>query len=424
MEIYLVGGAVRDELLGLAVKERDYLVVGATPEQLLALGYTQVGRDFPVFLHPDTREEYALARTERKSGRGYTGFICDFGPEVSLEEDLRRRDLTINAIARDEQGGLHDPYGGRQDLDRRILRHVSEAFAEDPLRVLRVARFAARFHHLGFTLADETLALMRRMAASGELAALTPERVWKETEKALATEDPQVYFEVLRRAGALGVLFPELEALFGVPGPEKWHPEIDTGIHTLMVLKRAAELGGDLCCRFAALCHDFGKALTPQEKWPSHHHHGELGVAPIEALCARLKVPTEHRELALLMSRWHILFHRLAEPCPEHAERILELFNHTDAWRKPARFAQLLICAQADLQGRKGFGGKPYPQRERLWHWLGELRQITAQAFVEQGIKGAAIGDAIREERRRRLVLWLQDWADSIHSSTAPSPSR
>lgn len=407
MQTYLVGGAVRDALLGLEVGERDYMVVGATPEQLLALGYTQVGKDFPVFLHPDTREEYALARTERKSGRGYTGFICDFGPEVTLEEDLRRRDLTINAIAQDQEGRLHDPYGGRADLDNRVLRHVSDAFAEDPLRVLRVARFAARFHHLGFALADETLALMRRMAAGGELKALTPERVWKETEKALATVNPQVYFTVLRQAGALAVLFPELDALFGIPGPEQWHPEIDTGVHTLMVLKRAAELGGDLSCRFAALCHDFGKALTPQEKWPSHHHHGELGVAPIEALCARFRVPTEHRELAILMSRWHILFHRLAEPSPEQAGRILELYQHTDAWRKPERFAQLLICAQADLQGREGFEHRPYPQRERLWQWLDELRQITAGPFVAQGLKGPAIGEAIAAARRQKLEALL-----------------
>ncbi|PSJ41412.1 multifunctional CCA addition/repair protein [Zobellella endophytica] len=407
MDIYLVGGAVRDELLDLEVRERDYLVVGATPGQLLALGYTQVGKDFPVFLHPASREEYALARTERKSGRGYTGFICDFGPGVTLEEDLRRRDLTINAIARDEQGRLHDPYGGQEDLDNRVLRHVSPAFGEDPLRVLRVARFAARFHALGFTLAGETLALMREMAAGGELKTLTPERVWKETEKALACDDPQVYFEVLRQAGALGVLFPELEALFGVPGPAQWHPEIDTGIHTLMVLKRTAELGGSLPCRFAALCHDFGKALTPREKWPSHHRHGELGIAPIEALCTRFRVPSEHRDLAILMSRWHILFHRLATPSPEQADTILELFNHTDAWRKPARFAELLLCAQADLQGREGFGERPYPQRQQLWDWLNRLKTITAQPFVAGGLRGPAIGAAIDAARLQQLREWL-----------------
>ncbi|WP_116475154.1 multifunctional CCA addition/repair protein [Zobellella maritima] len=407
MEVYLVGGAVRDELLGLQVKERDYLVVGATPEQLLELGYTQVGRDFPVFLHPANKEEYALARTERKSGLGYTGFICDFGPEVTLEDDLMRRDLTINAIARDTQGRLHDPYGGQADLEARVLRHVSAAFAEDPLRVLRVARFAARFAGLGFVVADETLALMGQMAAGGELGALTPERVWRETEKALACTDPQVYFETLRRCGALKLLFPELDALFGVPGPKRWHPEIDTGLHTLMVLKRAAELGGSQACRFAAFCHDFGKALTPPEKWPSHHRHGELGLVPINDLCDRLKVPNEHRELALLMSRWHVLFHQLTEPGPTQVESILQLFNGTDAWRKPARFAELLICVQSDWQGRTGFGQLPFPQREHLWQLLTQLRTIVARPFVAQGLKGPAIGEAIEAARRQKLTELL-----------------
>ncbi|NHH99748.1 MULTISPECIES: multifunctional CCA addition/repair protein [Oceanimonas] len=408
MKIYLVGGAVRDTLLGLNVKERDYMVVGATPAQLLDLGYSQVGKDFPVFLHPNSKEEYALARTERKAGSGYTGFICDFGPEVTLEEDLRRRDLTINAIAQNDAGELIDPYGGVADIEARVLRHVSEAFAEDPLRVLRVARFAARFHHLGFTLARETHALMQNMAASGELTALTPERVWKETEKALASDNPQVFFEVLRACGALAVLFPEVDALFGVPGPKDWHPEIDTGLHTMMVVKRAAELGASLPCRFAALCHDLGKALTPSEKWPSHHDHGELGITPIRALSARLKVPTEHKELAMLMSRWHICMHRLAEPAPQQAHTVLELMDHTDAWRKPERFAELLLCAQADLQGRAGFENRPYPQRQQLWQWLQELKRITAQPFVAQGLKGPAIGEAIREARLARLEQLLQ----------------
>lgn len=409
VKIYLVGGAVRDKLLGLTVKERDYLVVGAAPAQLLELGYTQVGKDFPVFLHPRSKEEYALARTERKAGSGYTGFICDFGPDVTLEEDLRRRDLTINAIAQDEAGALIDPYGGQADIEARVLRHVSDAFGEDPLRVLRVARFAARFHHLGFTLAEETQALMVNMAASGELATLTPERVWRETEKALASDNPQVFFEVLRDCGALAVLFPEVDALFGVPGPKNWHPEIDTGLHTMMVLKRAADLGAGLPCRFAALCHDLGKALTPPDHWPSHHHHGELGVTPIRALSERLKVPTEHKELAVLMSRWHICLHRLAEPAPQQAHTVLDLLDHTDAWRKPARFAELLLCAQADLQGRTGFEQRPYPQRQRLWQWLQELKQITAQPFVAQGLKGPAIGEAIRQARLERLTQLLAE---------------
>ncbi len=407
MEVYLVGGAVRDELLGLTVYDRDYVVVGALPEQLLQQGYQQVGKDFPVFLHPKSKDEYALARTERKAGAGYTGFICDFGPEVTLKEDLMRRDLTINAIARDQQGTLHDPYDGVADIEARVLRHVSDAFGEDPLRVLRVARFAARFHGQGFTVADETRGLMQQMAASGELTTLTPERVWKETEKALASDNPQIFFEVLRQCDALKVLFPEVDALFGVPGPKQWHPEIDTGLHTMMVLKRAAELGAGLPCRFAALCHDFGKALTPSDKWPSHHDHGELGIAPIEALCARFKVPTEHRELAILMSRWHICLHRMVEPAPEQAETILMLFQQTDAWRKPDRFAQLLLCAQSDLQGRTGFEQRPYPQRERLWQWLCELRTITAAPFVAQGLKGPAIGEAIAAARLQQLKLWL-----------------
>ncbi len=407
MEVYLVGGAVRDELLGLTVYDRDYVVVGALPEQLLQQGYQQVGKDFPVFLHPKSKDEYALARTERKAGAGYTGFICDFGPEVTLKEDLMRRDLTINAIARDQQGTLHDPYDGAADIEARVLRHVSDAFGEDPLRVLRVARFAARFHGQGFTVADETRVLMQQMAASGELTTLTPERVWKETEKALASDNPQIFFEVLRQCDALKVLFPEVDALFGVPGPKQWHPEIDTGLHTMMVLKRAAELGAGLPCRFAALCHDFGKALTPSDKWPSHHDHGELGIAPIEALCARFKVPTEHRELAILMSRWHICLHRMVEPAPEQAETILMLFQQTDAWRKPDRFAQLLLCAQSDLQGRTGFEQRPYPQRERLWQWLCELRTITAAPFVAQGLKGPAIGEAIAAARLLQLKLWL-----------------
>ncbi|MGL5697276.1 MAG: multifunctional CCA addition/repair protein, partial [Plesiomonas shigelloides] len=270
MQTYLVGGAVRDQLLGLNVTERDWVVVGATPEQLLAQGYQQVGRDFPVFLHPRTHEEYALARTERKQGQGYTGFVCHAAPDVTLEQDLLRRDLTINAIAQAEDGSLTDPYGGQQDLRDRWLRHVSPAFSEDPLRVLRVARFAARFAHLGFRVAPETLALMQQISTSGELTHLTAERVWKETEKALNSAAPDVYFAVLRACGALTVLFPELDNLFGVPAPEKWHPEIDSGIHTLMALQQAAQRAYGPEVRFAVLCHDFGKALTPPQFWPSH----------------------------------------------------------------------------------------------------------------------------------------------------------
>lgn len=287
MKTYLVGGAVRDGLLNLPIKDRDWVVTGTTPEAMLAAGYQQVGRDFPVFLHPKTREEYALARTERKSGQGYTGFITKFAPDVTLEQDLQRRDLTINAIAQDSDGNIIDPFNGRHDIQQRLLRHVSAAFNEDPLRVLRVARFAARFAHLNFRIADETMALMQHMAASGELAHLTAERVWKETESALQSPNPQVFFQVLRDCNALAVLFPEIDKLFGVPAPAKWHPEIDTGVHTLMTLAIAAQLSPEVDIRFATLCHDVGKALTPPEKWPSHHGHGLAGVPVVEQLCQR-----------------------------------------------------------------------------------------------------------------------------------------
>ncbi|ACY57472.1 tRNA nucleotidyltransferase [Yersinia pestis D106004] len=307
MNIYLVGGAVRDSLLNLPVTEQDWVVVGATPEQLLKLGYQQVGKDFPVFLHPVSHEEYALARTERKSGQGYTGFTCYAAPDVTLEDDLLRRDLTVNAIARSADGEFIDPYHGKQDLENRVLRHVSDAFGEDPLRVLRVARFAARFAYLGFTIAPETMSLMSNMAQSGELSALTPERVWKETEKALKTQSPHVYFQVLRDCGALAVLFPEIERLFGVPAPEKWHPEIDTGIHTLMTLAIAAQLSPEVDIRFAALCHDLGKGLTPKEHWPHHHGHGPAGVKLVEQLCQRLRIPNPVRDLAKLVAEYHDL---------------------------------------------------------------------------------------------------------------------
>ena len=292
MKIYLVGGAVRDSLLKLPVKDRDYLVVGATQEQMLAKGFHRVGKDFPVFLHPETQQEYALARTERKTGSGYGGFTCHASPDVTLEQDLLRRDLTINAIAQDDDGKLYDPYGGVDDLNNKVLRHVSDAFIEDPLRVLRVARFAARFHAQGFTIADETLTMMANISQSGELEALTAERVFQELDKALSTDNPHIFIDVLEQCGALKVLFPEIHALFGVPQPAKWHPEIDTGIHTLMVLEQAAKLTKDNSVRFAALVHDLGKALSPKEHLPKHHGHGQQGLVPIKALCARIKAPT------------------------------------------------------------------------------------------------------------------------------------
>ncbi|HET7757001.1 MAG TPA: multifunctional CCA addition/repair protein, partial [Steroidobacteraceae bacterium] len=332
MRVYLVGGAVRDRLLGLAVRERDWVVVGATPQELERLGYQPVGREFPVFLHPATHEEYALARLERKVAPGYRGFTTQSSPEVTLEEDLRRRDLTINAMAESESGELIDPYGGRADLDARLLRHVSASFVEDPVRVLRAARFAARFAAQGFRVADETLALMRRMSDSGELGALVPERVWQETERALGEAHPEVYFETLRTCGALKVIFPEIEALFGVPQPPRWHPEIDTGVHVMLALRYAAANGASGAVRFAVLTHDLGKALTPRERWPSHPGHEAAGVRLIEALCERLRVPGTHRELGVLAAREHTRVHRALELRPE---TVLGLLEECDAFRRP-----------------------------------------------------------------------------------------
>ena len=363
MQVYLVGGAVRDALLGLPVKERDWVVVGSTRDELLRLKYREVGRDFPVFLHPDTQEEYALARLERKVSPGYRGFAVEFGPQVTLEEDLARRDLTINAIAQAEDGSLLDPYNGRRDLQARVLRHVSPAFIEDPVRILRVARFAARFSSLGFHVAPETMALMRAMVERGEVNALVAERVWQETEKALHESGAGVFFTVLRECGALKVIYPEIDALFGVPQPEKWHPEIDTGVHTLMVLDQAVRLSSDAKVRFAALVHDLGKAATPQAEWPGHQGHEERSVALIEALSERLRLPNEYRDLSVIVARYHGNVHRAFELRPK---TILGILEKTDALRRPERFAQALLACEADSRGRLGLEKIPYPQREYL----------------------------------------------------------
>ncbi|MBS0973224.1 multifunctional CCA addition/repair protein [Serratia rubidaea] len=403
MKIYLVGGAVRDSLLELPVVDRDWVVVGATPEQLLAQGYQQVGKDFPVFLNPQTHEEYALARTERKSGHGYTGFTCYAAPDVTLEEDLLRRDLTINAIAQTTEGELLDPYHGVQDLNARVLRHVSAAFGEDPLRVLRVARFAARFAHLGFTIAPETAALMRQMADSGELAALTAERVWKETEKALQSRSPQVYFQVLRDCHALGVLFPEIDALFGVPAPEKWHPEIDTGIHTLMTLAIAARLSPETDVRFSALCHDLGKGLTPKEYWPHHHGHGPAGVRLVEAMCQRLRVPNPLRDLAKLVAEYHDLIHTVNKLRPE---TLLKLFDAIDVWRKPQRLEQIILTSEADARGRTGFEEQPYPQGDYLREAYRIASDVSVKEVVASGLQGPAIREEVQRRRRQALANW------------------
>ncbi|MGK3111773.1 multifunctional CCA addition/repair protein [Candidatus Pantoea formicae] len=402
MKTFLVGGAVRDALLRLPVKDRDWVVVGATPDNMLEQGYQQVGRDFPVFLHPRSREEYALARTERKNGKGYTGFVTQFAPDVTLEQDLQRRDLTINAIAQADDGSLIDHYHGQQDLASRTLRHVSSAFNEDPLRVLRVARFAARFAHLNFRVADETQALMREMAESGELADLTPERVWKETEKALLTRNPQVYFQVLRDCGALQVLFPELDNLYGIPAPIKWHPEIDTGVHALMTLTMSAVLSDELDVRFATLFHDVGKALTPPEKWPSHHGHGLAGVPIVEALCQRLRVPNQVRDLALIVTEFHDIVHTIER---QSAESLIALFDRIDAWRKPDRVEKMALTSEADARGRAGLESLAYPQGDYLRRAFTLAQAVPTKDVVAAGFKGPAV----REELTRRRVIAVQE---------------
>ena len=410
MRIFLVGGAVRDQLLRLEIKDRDHVVLDSTPEELLQLGYQQVGKDFPVFLHPQTGEEYALARTERKNGSGYKGFTCYAGKEVTLEEDLIRRDLTINAIALSETGELIDPYNGLDDLKSKQLRHISPAFSEDPLRVLRVARFAARFYKLGFKIAPETLTLMQALTDSGELNHLTAERVWQETAKALLTDSPQIYFQVLRDCGALAVLFPEINALFGIPGPRKWHPEIDTGIHTLMVVEQSVKLSDSLAFRFACLVHDLGKALTPQDKWPSHKMHGFLGLPVISALCLRLRIPNECRDLALLVSEHHSVIHNAFEL---RASTLIELMDKNDAWRKPQRFLQMLQCCIADSKGRTGFEDKDYPSANYVWQAFQVAEKVNVQDIIKQGITGAGIKDALRQARIAAVKEYQQHTSHS-----------
>ncbi len=397
MKIYEVGGAVRDSLLGLPIKERDWVVVEGSAEELTAQGYRRVGKDFPVFIHPETGEEYALARTERKTGPGYTGFAFDTTPSVTLEQDLARRDLTINAIARSADGVIVDPWSGRADLERRVLRHVSPAFREDPLRVLRVARFAARFASLGFTVAGETLELMQAIVVDGEMEALRPERVWQETVKALATERPDVFFETLRNCGALQRVFPEVDALFGVPQPAKWHPEIDTGVHTLLALRMAAQLSQSEAVRFAVLTHDLGKATTPSEVLPRHPGHEHRSMDILARLCARLPVPNRFRELAEHVAHHHGVVHRAAELRPQ---TILALLTTVDAIRQPERFEEFLAACEADARGRAGLEGSAYPQADRLRHALRAARSVDARRVrAERNVDGEALGKALHEER-------------------------
>ncbi|MEB3865137.1 multifunctional CCA addition/repair protein [Acinetobacter sp. IK31] len=412
MQVYLVGGAVRDSLLGHPYQEKDYVVVGATPEHMLAQGFQPVGKDFPVFLHPKTKEEYALARTERKSGKGYHGFQFFTDTTVSLEEDLIRRDLTINAIAMDQDGKLYDPYGGQTDLENKTLRHVSEAFAEDPLRVLRVARFAARYSSYGFHIAPETLQLMQTMAESGELDALTPERVWKETSRALLEDHADIYFQTLRDCCALKHLFPEIDALFGVPQRPEYHPEVDCGIHTLMSLQQACKSNYSLDVRFAVLVHDLGKALTPANELPRHIMHEERGVKPVTELCERLKVPTQTRQLALSVCKEHLKCHQIMSLKPGTVWRLLQ---RLDVLRRPERVEAFVQACECDAKGRLGLEDRPYPQAQYMLDAMQVVRSIKVQDLPEN-IKGAEIGEMLIQYRIDALTEFKHQHQPPTHS--------
>lgn len=423
---------MRDKLLNRPIKDKDYLVVGSSVGQMLKLGYQQVGKDFPVFLHPQTKAEYALARTERKQGQGYTGFSCYFAPDVTIEQDLLRRDLTVNAMAMADNGDIIDPYNGQKDLNDRILRHVSDAFVEDPLRVLRVARFAARYHKYGFTIADETLALMQEISASGELKTLTPERVWQEMQLSLAdggdnadinSGNPEVFFQVLKQCNALEELWPELAVLWGIPNPALWHPEICSGLHTMMVLQQAVlltQLAPNLqddnktAIRFAALCHDLGKGITETHLLPSHKGHEKSGLPLVEKISKQLKVPTHYKQLALKVCEYHLHCHKAFEL---KASTLLKMFNHLDIWRKPEEFDFFLMACKADFLGRLGFEQRPYPQEEYLQAAVKAARGVTAKAFVEQGLQGLAIKEAMAKARLNTIVAVKADYA---HLNPAP----
>ncbi len=406
MHVYKVGGAVRDALLGLDVADVDHVVTGEDEQSMLASGFEKVGRDFPVFLHPKTREEYALARTERKKGHGYTGFECFFSKDVTLEEDLKRRDLTVNAMAEDEDGHIIDPYGGREDLEKRVLRHVSSAFTEDPLRVLRVARFAAKLYHLGFKIAPKTLSLMRDMAESGELLALTPERVWNELYKALLTRNPEIFIEVLRDCGALKSVLPEVDALYGVPGPKRWHPEIDSGVHTCLTLARVSCESEDPMVRFAMLCHDLGKGLTPVSVWPHHPLHHELGVKPLRTLCRRIKVPVHYERFAYKVVRYHSAMHHVYRG---GAEGIVSLLDSLDAWRQGELIKPWVLCCKCDFLGRLGFSNRPFPRADYFLGAFALCRSVKAESFVEQGARGKEIGQMMHQKRVELVSEYLKE---------------
>ena len=401
MQIYLVGGAVRDSLINYPSSENDWVVVGATPEQMTDLGYRPVGQDFPVFIHPKTGEEYALARTERKSGHGYKGFEFYTSTEVSLEEDLIRRDLTINAMAKDDAGNIIDPFGGQNDLEHKLLRHVSEAFTEDPLRVLRVARFAARYAHLGFTVAPETQDLMKAIVAKGEIEFLVAERIWKETSRALSERSPQVFFEVLKECNALKVLLPEVDALFGVPQRADYHPEIDTGIHTLMALEASTQLTDCEAIRFAVLVHDVGKAITPEDVLPSHSGHEKRGLPLVKAICDRLTVPNKHRQLAMAVTEFHLLSHRALELKPA---TLLKLFQSIGAIRSPDKLLDFLTCCEADIKGRAGFENATYPSKDYLLAALKAVNKADISDLVAQGVTGAEIGKQLNQRQIKQLT--------------------
>ncbi len=406
MKHYLVGGAVRDEMLGLPVIDRDWVVVGSTPDDMLAAGYKSVGKDFPVFLHPTTHEEYALARVERKTGPGYHGFEFTTDASVTLEEDLSRRDLTINAMAKRDSGELVDPFKGKSDLDARQLRHVSHAFVEDPVRVLRVARFMARLSHLGFTVADETVQLMQSMVHAGEVHNLVAERVWQEMHGALQATCPTAFFETLRQCGALAIILPEVEALFGVPQPTQWHPEIDSGRHTLMVLDQSVLLSPSVEVRFAALCHDLGKATTPVDILPSHHGHEKRGALITEALCERLRVPRKARDLAVMSARYHTHCHRAMELS---ASTLAKLLQSLDVVRKPDRFQQFLMVCEADARGRLGFEQNPYPQAQFLSQVADIFCAVDAGAIARETHNATNIAQAISEARVKAIKQWLDN---------------
>ncbi len=405
MQIFKVGGAVRDQLLGRTVKDIDWVVVGATPEQMRAQGFRPVGDDFPVFLHPESAEEYALARTERKSGHGYGGFTFHTSPSVTLEEDLLRRDLTVNAMAQADDGTLYDPYGGQTDLANRVLRHVSPAFAEDPLRVLRVARFAARYAYLGFRVATETMALMRQLSASGELQHLTAERTWQEFARALMEDNPEVFITVLRDCGALKALLPEVDALFGVPQPEEHHPEIDTGVHIMSVLQQCVRFAQPLNVRWACLLHDLGKGTTDPAQWPRHIGHETRGLALIKKVNKRLKVPNDCAQLAFLVGEYHTHAHRALELRPATLLKLLMTF---DIMRRPQRFADFIAASEMDSRGRLGFEDREYPQAEYLHQAAAVVRAVDVKPLLEQGLQGAELGQALTQARQQALHDYVE----------------